>query len=111
MDDNGKGIVICTDLEHEEDEVNPDIVAFCRDADVLVHDAQFTNEELKTHKGWGHSTYDQAIEVAEKANVKKLIMTHHDPDHDDAFLTKMEKECQKRFPNCFLAREGMEIIV
>ncbi len=38
-----------------------------------------------------------------------LALTHHDPDHDDAFLKKMEKKCQKRFKNCFLAREKMEI--
>jgi ribonuclease BN (tRNA processing enzyme) len=111
MDDNGKRIVICTDLEHAGETVNDDIVEFCRDADILVHDAQYTTEELKTHKGWGHSSYEQAIEVAEKAGAKQLIMTHHDPDHDDAFLTRMEKLCQERFPNCALAREGMEIVV
>ena len=110
MEDNGKSIVVCTDLEHG-DTVLPDIVEFCKGADLLVHEAQYTNEELKTHKGWGHSSYDQAIEVAERAGVKKLILTHHDPDHNDAFLTKMEKECQKRFPNCILAREGIEVTV
>lgn len=104
IDDNGKSIVICTDIEHR-DSVQPDIVEFCRDADILVHEAQYTNEELLTHRGYGHSSYDQAIEVAERAGVKKLVMTHHDPDHDDAFLNRIEKECQRRNPNCVLARE------
>ena len=52
-----------------------------------------------------------AIQVAEMANAKQLIMTHHDPDHDDQFLTKMEKKCQKVFANCALAREGMELVI
>ena len=66
-------------------------------------------EELKNFRGWGHSSYSQAIEVAEQANVGQLAITHHDPDHDDSFLLKIEKECQDRFANCVLAREGMEL--
>ena len=107
IDVEGRVIVICTDLEHGDD-INEDIVAFAKDADLLVHEAQYTTEELKTHKGWGHSSYDQAMEVAERANVKQLVMTHHDPDHDDEFLTKIEKECQDRFKDCTLARVGMQ---
>ena len=108
LEDNGKVVVFCTDLEHG-DFVLPEIVEFCEGADLLVHEAQYTSEELATHKGWGHSSFDQALEVAEKAGVKKLALTHHDPDHDDTFLQKTEKECQSRFRDCVLARENMEI--
>jgi len=110
LEDNGKVLVFCTDLEHGET-VLPEIVEFCKDADLLIHEAQYTSQELKLYKGWGHSSYDQAIEVAERAGVKKLAITHHDPGHNDAFLTKIERKCQKRFPNCVLARENMEIIL
>ncbi len=103
-------IVACTDLEHG-DSINEDIVEFARDADLLIHEAQYTDEELLTHKGWGHSSFTQAIEVAERANVKMLAMTHHDPDHNDDFLKKIEKQCQDRFKDCVLAREGMSIEV
>ena len=108
LEDNGKSIVVCTDIEHGN-AVSPEIVEFCKNADLLVHDAQYTSEELESHRGWGHSSYDQAIEVAEKAGVKQLAITHHDPEHNDAFLSKMELECQKKFSNCVLARERMEI--
>lgn len=107
---DGKVIVICTDHEHG-DTVQDDFVEFSKDADILIHEAQFTQEELKTRKGWGHSSYDQAMEVAERAGAKQLIMTHHDPDHDDDFLRKIEKRCQDRFPNCELAREGVEYVL
>jgi len=110
LEDNGKTFVFCTDIEHGTS-VLPEIVEFCKNADLLVHEAQYTTEELKSHPGWGHSSYDQAMEVAERAGVKKLAITHHDPEHNDAFLAKIERECQKRYHNCVLAKEGMEIIL
>lgn len=107
---DGKVLVICTDLEHG-DQIDASVVAFAQGADLLVHEAQYTTEELATHQGWGHSSYEQAIQVAEQAGVKQLVMTHHDPDHDDQFLREVEKTCQDRFPDCLLAREQMEIEV
>jgi phosphoribosyl 1,2-cyclic phosphodiesterase len=103
-------LVICTDLEHP-DGIDEKFISFCQDADLLVHDAQYTSEELSKRKGWGHSSYDQAIEVAERAQVRQLVMTHHDPDHDDDFLRTMEKKCQDRYKDCQLAREGMKISI
>ncbi|WP_299529723.1 MBL fold metallo-hydrolase [Ulvibacterium sp.] len=100
-----KVIVYCTDIEHG-DSIDKNVVSFSKDADVLIHDAQYTPEELPKFKGWGHSSWEQAIEVAERANVKHLYLTHHDPNHDDVFLRKMEKQCQERFQNCNLAKEG-----
>jgi len=107
LERGGKSLVICTDIEHG-DKLDERIVKLAKDADVLIHDAQYTNEEYQRKKGWGHSTYDQAIEVAERANCKYLFLTHHDPDHDDNFLKKREQECQERFKNCWLAKEGLE---
>jgi ribonuclease BN (tRNA processing enzyme) len=105
---NGKVLVICTDVEHGE-QIDPHVVNLSRGADLLVHDAQYTAEELRTHRGWGHSSFDQAMQVAEMAGVKQLVMTHHDPEHDDDFLLRMEKLCQRRFRDSQLAREGMEV--
>jgi phosphoribosyl 1,2-cyclic phosphodiesterase len=108
MEVNGKKLVICTDLEHHPD-IDESIVKFSQGADILVHDAQYTAEELIRYRGWGHSSFEQAMEVAERAAVGKLIMTHHDPDHDDKFLSSIEEQCQRRMSNCALAREGMKI--
>lgn len=103
----GKTIVFCTDIEHT-DGIDQNVVALSQGADLLIHDAQYTKEELRDRKGWGHSSYDQALEVAEQAGVKQLVMTHHDPNHDDYFLKRMEKLCQERFKACVFAREKME---
>lgn len=112
LDDEGVSLVVCTDLEYVNGIIDPAIVAFAKDADLLIHDGQFTEEEYHNKfKGWGHATWEQAVEVAERAHVKKLVITHHDPDHDDAFLDDLEKKCQKTFPNSLFAKEGMEILV
>ena len=111
LDDEGVSLVICTDLEHVNG-IDQDIVEFARDADLLIHDGQYTRQEYENKlKGWGHSSWEHAVEVAIKANVKRLIITHHDPDHNDAFLDDLEKECQKILPNALFAKEGMEVSV
>ena len=106
----GKSIVFCTDIEHGIG-VDEDIVDFCRGADLLLHDAQYTPDELVNRRGWGHSSYLQAIECARQAEVKKLVLTHHDPDHDDHFLDAIERHSQQLLPNCVLARENMTLVV
>lgn len=110
QDIEGKVVVFCTDIEHG-DEIDQRIVELARDADLLIHEGQYTPEELPRFKGWGHSSWEQAVEVARQANVKQLAITHHDPDHDDDFLSDVEKQVQAQFPNAVLAREKMEIII
>lgn len=103
-----KSVVFCTDVEHPNG-IDENVVKLAMNVDVLIHEAQYTDEELKSHKGWGHSSYSQAIEVAQRCKVKQLIITHHDPDHDDEFLRIMEKESQERFKDLVLARDNYEI--
>ena len=108
FEDGGKSLVYCTDVEHV-DGIDPSVVALSRGADLLIHDAQYTPEELRGKRGWGHSTWEQAVRVAESAGAKRLALFHHDPEHTDSFLLKVEKECQERFPDAFLARESFQI--
>ncbi len=97
----GKSLVYCTDIEHG-DKINSNIVSLAAGADLLIHDAQYTPEELPARKGWGHSSWLQAVEVAQCAQVKRLALFHHDPFHDDAFLLQEEKRCQAICPIAFL---------
>lgn len=108
IEDESGVLVFITDVEHGE-EIDQSLVELARGADLLIHDAQYTPEELPDKKGWGHSSWEQAIMVAEQAGAKLLALTHHDPDHNDEFLHHVEKQCQDRFQDCFLAREKMEI--
>ena len=108
LTEGGKTLVYCTDVEHG-DEIDNNVVALSRNADLLIHDAQYTPDELRERKGWGHSSWEQAVEVAERAGAKKLALFHHDPEHSDTFLLEVEMEVQKKFPEAYFAREGTEI--
>lgn len=57
-----------------------------RNADVLIHDAQYSTEEYTTRVGWGHSTYEQALQFAKLVKARRMILFHHDPDRTDAEL-------------------------
>jgi phosphoribosyl 1,2-cyclic phosphodiesterase len=61
-----------------------DFVRFLEGVDVLIHDAMFTPEELEHHRGWGHSSYAEAVRLAAEARVRRLVLFHHSPERDDA---------------------------
>lgn len=111
----GHTAVYCTDTEHFPDRLDENVLHLARNADVLIYDATYTNAEYHDFKspkvGWGHSTWEVGVEIAKAAGVKKIVMFHHDPSHDDTFLDRVEEAVQSAFPNGFLAREGMTVAV
>jgi ribonuclease BN (tRNA processing enzyme) len=111
---HGKSLVYATDIEQKQGGY-PDVIDFARDADLLIHDAQYLQEEyfseLKPKKGWGHSTVEIAVEVAEKAGVKCLVLFHHEPTHDDKAMEQIERQGKRLFPRSLIAHEGMELFL
>ena len=71
------------------------IVQLAKGADLLIHDAQYTEEEYKSHIGWGHSSVDDTVEIALKAKVKRLLLFHHDPTHSDEMIASMEDHAKE----------------
>src|SRR5216110_2094371 len=67
---------------------------FLADADLVIHDAQYTPEEYRSRKNWGHSTFEYVVELACSAGVKRLALTHHDPSHDDAAVAEIERHAR-----------------
>jgi phosphoribosyl 1,2-cyclic phosphodiesterase len=106
----GKSAVYASDTEGVENG-NTSLIEFARGCDLLIHDAQYTEEEYiqMPRQGWGHSTPEMATLVAQKAEVKQLVLFHHDPHHDDDKLDEMEAHSRKLFPNTTMAREGLTI--
>ncbi len=102
-------IVYSTDCEHPTSHLNHHVINNAMDADLLIHDAQYTDKELPAHKGWGHSSWQQAVQVAKDSNSKKLVLYHHDPARSDDDLYKIEKDAQLQFPNTLAAKQGMVI--
>jgi phosphoribosyl 1,2-cyclic phosphodiesterase len=62
----------------------PEFVEFVQGCDLLIHDAQYLPAEILERKGWGHSTYEEVMDLAQQAEVHNLLLTHHDPSHSDA---------------------------
>ena len=90
-----------------------DVAHFVEHVELLICEAQYTEEEYEEKRGWGHSTFLDALERAAQAQVKRLAIFHHDPSHEDAFLDGIQEFCDKTIAErnynftCFLAREGM----
>ncbi len=102
----GRALVHLTDHEHTP-EWEDTLVEFCRDADVLSMDTMFTPENIGNFKGWGHSHWLHACEIATKANVKKLVLFHHDPNRDDQSLDAILEQAKGHFVDVVMAYEGL----
>lgn len=70
------------------------VLKLAQDADLLIHDAQYTPKEYPHHLGWGHSTYLDALYTAQQAHVKCLALYHHDPSHTDAEVDRIMAHCR-----------------
>jgi ribonuclease BN (tRNA processing enzyme) len=77
-------------------------------ADLLIHDAQYTSEEYATRVGWGHSTIEHAFAFARLTRVKRLVPFHHDPDHSDEDLDRLFREAAAAEPLSFQVQPGRE---
>ena len=106
------GRVFCyvTDTEHIEGERDAAIVELIRDADLVVYDATYTDEEYPRFKGFGHSTWEEGVRLVEAANADRLVVFHHDPNHDDAFMDELASITAARRPGTIIAREGETLI-
>lgn len=71
-----------------------DFVTFLEGVELLIHDAMYTPRELETHRGWGHSTFEEAVAVAADAGVHRLALFHHEPEHDDEALDRLLAEAR-----------------
>lgn len=118
--ENGKSFVFLTDNElgfqHDGGLTFMQYVEHCRGADLLFHDAQYTTGEYYGQtRGWGHSTYEDAVKLATEADVKSIGLFHHDPDRTDDDLERQLDACRKQIDqsgssvDCFACAEGMVV--
>jgi phosphoribosyl 1,2-cyclic phosphodiesterase len=77
-------------------------------ADLLIHDAQYTDDEYRERVGWGHSTMQQTFQFAALAGVKRLVPFHHDPGHNDDFLDNLLSETEQSAQWPFVVLPGAE---
>lgn len=111
----GGAAVYITDTEHYPDHLDENVLWLARNADILIYDSTYSDEEYSNPKslkiGWGHSTWQEAIKVAKAANVKTLVIYHHDPAHNDDYLDRVGEEALASFSGAIMAKEGLVLAV
>jgi phosphoribosyl 1,2-cyclic phosphodiesterase len=109
----GRSVVYATDTEHYACP-DPYLVKLAKDADVLIYDAMYTEAEYRgevgaSRVGWGHSTWEAGVAVAEAARVGQLVLFHHDPQRTDREVAALEAQADLARPGTIAAREGLEL--
>ena len=116
---NGKQIVFAPDnelpIQDDADQANflEEFTDFVKGVDVLIHDAQFTKVQHEKRLGWGHSDWETVIERTKNLGIKRLCLTHHDPDHSDDTLDRINSKIASMkasfYDEATVIQEGQEI--
>jgi ribonuclease BN (tRNA processing enzyme) len=114
--DGGASLVFATDFEWRSrtEAQETAFMSMCREprpADMLVIDAHFARANEKAFTGWGHTSWEDCVEIAQSAGVKQVLLGHHDPDADDAALRAREQHIKNRSPGSMLARAGQWLTI
>jgi phosphoribosyl 1,2-cyclic phosphodiesterase len=111
LEREGAVLVHASDLEHGEKKFDHILLDHAQNADVLIYDAQYTPDEYVSKRGWGHSTWMEAVRIAREAHVNKLVLFHHHPGHDDRFMERLVEQARAHFENVEAAAEGRSILI
>lgn len=105
----GKAACYITDTEHVPGKPDGEILDLIEGADLVVYDSTYTESEFAEHVGWGHSTWNEGMRLCRMAGAKQLAIFHHDPDHEDDEMERIEAEAQAAWPGTVVTRECMTI--
>jgi phosphoribosyl 1,2-cyclic phosphodiesterase len=105
----GRSVCYISDTCHKAGQTNQNIINLIRDADLVIYDAMFTEAEFAERPHWGHSTWEEAIRLAQLANARRLVLFHHDPARSDDELDVLAKTAAARQPGTIVAMEGQTL--
>lgn len=111
IDADGASLVYMTDVELNLQTLQPTVASIIEGADALVLDAQYTPDEYQTKKGWGHSSFVDAAQIAFATHAQRLFLFHHDPAHNDDQVETMSEEARSYFSASEPAREGKRVVL
>jgi phosphoribosyl 1,2-cyclic phosphodiesterase len=109
IDYKGHSLCYISDTEHVPGKPDENILGLIEGADYVIYDSTYTEEEFPAKVGWGHSTWEEGMRLCKAAGASKLVIFHHDPDHDDSFMDQLEKTAKSAWDGCMVARDGMVI--
>ena len=105
----GKSLCYVTDTEHVPGKPDETILGLIEGTNLFIYDCTYTDKEFEGKRGWGHSTWEEAVRLAQAANVESLAIFHHDPDHEDRFMERIESQARQMWSGAFVAREHMRV--
>jgi phosphoribosyl 1,2-cyclic phosphodiesterase len=103
----GRSICYITDTEHVDGRRDQRIVDLVQGTHLMIYDSTYSDAEYPRYKGYGHSTWEEGVRLADAASVKTLAIFHHEPSHDDDRMDAIAAEAEEARPGTVVAREGM----
>ncbi len=107
VEHNGRSMCYVSDTEHVPGSLDRNILGLIAGADLVIYDCMYTDDEYRRYVGWGHSTWQEGIRLCKEARAKRMVVFHHDPDHDDDILDGIAREVERALPGSLVAHEGL----
>ena len=104
---DGRSLCYVSDTEHVPGSLDRNILGLIAGADLVIYDCMYTDDEYRRYVGWGHSTWQEGIRLCKQARAKRMVVFHHDPDHDDDILDGIAREVERALPGSVVAHEGL----
>jgi phosphoribosyl 1,2-cyclic phosphodiesterase len=111
LEAEGKAVCYVTDTEHVLGKPDQNVLGLISGADLVIYDSTYTDDEFPKKVGWGHSTWQEGIRLCRAAGAKRLAIFHHDPDHDDYFMERVDDDARHTWDKAFVAREGLAVLL
>jgi phosphoribosyl 1,2-cyclic phosphodiesterase len=107
VDHAGRSVAYLTDTEFGNGPIDQAVLTLARDASLVIIDSTYTDAEIPSHIGWGHSSWQQCVQLANAAGAERLCLFHHDQDHDDTIMDAIAAAAGAARPGTIVAREGL----
>lgn len=109
IEHGGRSMCYVTDTEHLPGRPDARILKLIAGADLVIYDSTYTDDEFPDRLGWGHSTWQEGVRLCREAGARRLAIFHHDPDHDDVVMGRIETGAREAWDGTVVAREGMSL--
>ena len=109
IEHGGRSICLVTDTEHLPGKPDERVLSLIEGADLVIYDCTYTDAEFAIKVGWGHSTWQEGVRLCRSAGARSLAIFHHDPEHDDRFMSNVESKARATWARAFVARENLRI--
>jgi phosphoribosyl 1,2-cyclic phosphodiesterase len=109
IDHDGRSVCYITDHEHGDVTTDTHLANVAKEADLIIYDATFTEEEMKGRRGWGHSTWEAGMKLRDASAGKLVAFAHHEPQRVDDDLDRLACAAARAGANAVFAREGLSI--